>query len=98
MLGVRRKTELEEGKMLIRMSSKGQVVLPADIRRKYRLDAGAELELLDVGDHLVVWPVSTNAVSHLRGLLAAGPGEQSLVDALMKSRAAERAAVIAAED
>jgi AbrB family looped-hinge helix DNA binding protein len=98
MLGVMRRSKLEEGKMRIRMSSKGQVVLPAEIRRKYRLGAGSELELLDVGDHLLAWPVSADPVSRLKGLLAAGPGEESLVEALMKSRAAERAALKALGD
>ena len=92
MLGVECKSELEEGKMRIRVSSKGQVVLPAEIRRKFRLEAGSELELLDMGDHLVAWPVRTDPVARLRGLLAAGPGERSLIEALMETRAAERAA------
>jgi AbrB family looped-hinge helix DNA binding protein len=92
MLGLTCKTDTEEGKMRIRVSSKGQVVLPAEIRRKYRLSAGSELELLDVGDHLLAWPVAADPVSRLRGLLAAGPGERSLIEALMESRGAERAA------
>jgi AbrB family looped-hinge helix DNA binding protein len=76
--------------MRLRMSSKGQVVLPAEVRRKYRLAAGAELELLDAGDHLVVWPAAVDPVARLKGLLAAGPGEESLLSALAESRAAER--------
>jgi AbrB family looped-hinge helix DNA binding protein len=92
MLGVIRRSEREEGKMRIRMSSKGQVVLPAEIRRKYRLGAGSELELVDVGDHLLAWPVAADPVSRLRGLLAAKPGERPLTEALLEARAAERAA------
>ena len=93
MLRMMRKTDAEEGKMKIRVSSKGQVVLPAEIRRKYRLEAGSELELLDLGDHLVAWPAATDRVARLRGLLAAEPGEESLLDTLMEARTAERAAL-----
>jgi AbrB family looped-hinge helix DNA binding protein len=75
--------------MRVKMSSKGQVVLPAEVRRKYRLDAGAELELVDAGDHLVVWPAAVDPVGRLKGLLAAMPGERSLVEALLASRRAD---------
>jgi AbrB family looped-hinge helix DNA binding protein len=76
--------------MRIHMSSKGQVVLPSEVRRRYGLAAGAELELVDAGDHLVVWPASADPVSRLKGLLAAGPGEASLLAALAESRADDR--------
>ena len=75
--------------MRIRMSSKGQVVLPAAVRRKYGLSAGDELELADAGDHLVVWPAAPDPVTRLQGFLSARPGETSLVDALLESRRAD---------
>ena len=75
--------------MRLRMSSKGQVVLPAEVRRKYGLAAGAELDLVDAGDHLVVWPAAVDPVIRLKGLLAAAPGERSLVAALLESRKAD---------
>jgi AbrB family looped-hinge helix DNA binding protein len=75
--------------MRIRMSSKGQVVLPAGVRRKYGLAAGDELELVDAGDHLVVWPTVADSAARLRGLLSAGPGEKSLTQALRESRTAD---------
>lgn len=75
--------------MRIRMSSKGQVVLPAGVRRRYGLSAGDELELVDAGDHLVVWPAAVKPVARLRGLLSAGPGQKSLVDTLLEARKAD---------
>lgn len=72
--------------MHLRMSSKGQVVLPAAVRRRYGLRPGVELELVDAGDHLVIRPRETDDVAVLTGLLRAGPGERSLVDALLESR------------
>ena len=75
--------------MRIRISSKGQVVLPAGIRRKYGLAAGSELELVDAGDHLVVWPAASDPVIRLRGFLSARPGERSLVEAVLETRRAD---------
>ena len=34
--------------MRIRISSKGQVVLPAEMRRRYGLAAGDELEIVEI--------------------------------------------------
>lgn len=68
------------------MSSKGQVVLSPGIRRKCRLSAGDELELVDAGDHLAVWPAPADPVTRLRGLLAASPSQRSLVESLLESR------------
>ena len=76
--------------MRLHMSSKGQVVLPSEVRRKYGLSAGTELELVDAGDHLVVWPAAADPVARLKGLLAPRPGERSLVQALFESRRADR--------
>ena len=72
--------------MRVRMSSKGQVVLPAEVRRRYGLTAGDELELVDTGDHLVLRPGESDPVGRLKGLLAAQKGQRSLVDALLEAR------------
>jgi AbrB family looped-hinge helix DNA binding protein len=42
--------------MITRISSKGQVVLPAELRRQDRLEAGQEFEIerLDAGDYRLV--------------------------------------------
>ena len=78
--------------MHVRMSSKGQIVLPSEVRRRYGLHAGAELELVDAGDHMVIRPCATDAVALLTGLLRAGSGERSLVEALLEARRSDAAA------
>lgn len=40
-----------------KVSMKGEIVLPAAIRRKYGIDAGKEVEILDFGKELVIVPV-----------------------------------------
>jgi AbrB family looped-hinge helix DNA binding protein len=56
------------------VSSKGQIVLPAALRRKLGLGAGAKIELFEEGDGLkllVVRPMPTTDVASLAGLVAA---------------------------
>lgn len=56
------------------VSSKGQVVLPAALRRRLGLGAGAKIEVADEGDSLrlrVVRPVVSMDVTGLAGMVAA---------------------------
>ena len=56
------------------VSSKGQIVLPAALRRSLGLGAGAKLEVIVEGDGLklrVVRPVLTVDVASLAGMVAA---------------------------
>ena len=43
--------------MPVKVSTKGQVVLPAEIRKKYDIGAGKEVEVLDFGGEIVIVPV-----------------------------------------
>jgi len=43
--------------MPVKVSTKGQVVLPAEIRKKYDIGAGKEVEILDFGGEIVIVPV-----------------------------------------
>ena len=40
-----------------KVSMKGEIELPAAIRRKYGIDAGKEVEILDFGKEIVIVPV-----------------------------------------
>lgn len=56
------------------VSSKGQIVLPADIRRRLGMGAGARVEVLEEADGLklrVVRPVVTADLSGLAGMVKA---------------------------
>jgi len=43
--------------MPVRISTKGQIVLPAELRKKYDIEAGKEVEILDFGGEIVIVPV-----------------------------------------
>lgn len=39
---------------VVKLSSKGQIVIPKEVRKKHRLDRGTDLVLLESGDALVL--------------------------------------------
>lgn len=56
------------------VSSKGQIVLPAALRRRLGMGAGARLEVLEESDGLklrVVRPIATADLSGMAGMVAA---------------------------
>jgi AbrB family looped-hinge helix DNA binding protein len=71
------------------ISSKGWIVIPADMRKKYALRSGARIMLVDYGGVLTIVPVMSDpVVEEAAGMLEGGP---SLVKALLEERAQERA-------
>ncbi|EEB74151.1 AbrB/MazE/SpoVT family DNA-binding domain-containing protein [Thermococcus sp. AM4] len=51
----------------VRVSSKGQIVLPKAIREKFGIKEGDELEVLDFGNEIVIVPVKKDI--ELMGIL-----------------------------
>lgn len=73
------------------MSSKGQVVIPARIRRKYGLKEGTRLNFLVEEGRFVVQPVTKDFIDSFCGIFKSKPGEKTAVQELLEDRAAERA-------
>ncbi len=69
------------------VSSKGWVVIPADIRKKYDLRPGDRVMLVDYGGVLAIVPSLPRPVADSAGLLKGGP---SLTKALLAEHARER--------
>ncbi|MCS6844445.1 MAG: AbrB/MazE/SpoVT family DNA-binding domain-containing protein [Caldilineales bacterium] len=70
------------------ISSKGWIVIPAELRKKYGLHPGERVSLVDYGGVLAIVPCPAEPVRNARGRLK---GDRSLVEALMRERAQERA-------
>lgn len=51
------------------VTSKGQLVIPAELRRKHGINSGTRVRFEDIDGGIVVRPVSSNAISRLRGIL-----------------------------
>ena len=73
--------------MTLKISSKGWVVIPAELRKKYHLSAGDEVNIVDYGGVLALIPVVDDPVSKAAGMLK---GDTSLTQALLEEREKER--------
>ena len=73
------------------MTSKGQVVIPARLRRKYGLKEGTKLNFSEEEGRFIVQPVTKEFIDSFCGIFKPKHGEKSAVQELLEDRAAERA-------
>jgi AbrB family looped-hinge helix DNA binding protein len=69
----------------VRVSSKGQVVIPIEVRTRYGIDTGTELELREGSGYVTLHPLPENPIAAARGFLRTGQ-QQSLTEALLQSK------------
>jgi AbrB family looped-hinge helix DNA binding protein len=50
-------------------SVKGQIVIPAELRRKYGIKAGTRITVIDTGEAIVLKPVNEESLKRLQGTL-----------------------------
>ena len=70
-----------------RISAKGGVVIPAPLRKKYRLQPGDQVRIVDYGSGLALVPALGDPIEEAQGMLA---GPTSLVEALLTQRTEDR--------
>jgi len=72
------------------VSSKGQLVIPAELREAMGIEPGTRVEIRQQGEELILRPATTETVrrvlSRLRGMTAGG---FSMADALIAERRAD---------
>ncbi len=73
--------------MALKVSAKGWVVIPAELRKKYDLHPGVEVQVVDYGGVLALVPQLTQPVQEAAGMLK---GRKSLTQALLSQRRAEQ--------
>ena len=71
----------------VKTSSKGQVVIPVEIRKKLGIKPGQMVNLTLEGEKAVITPLPEDPIKALRGSLK---GKSSLTKALLKERKEER--------
>jgi AbrB family looped-hinge helix DNA binding protein len=58
----------------VTFTSKGQLVIPAEIRRKHKIEAGTKVKVLeDEFGRIVLQPITDEYIDRVRGMLADGP-------------------------
>jgi len=72
------------------VSSKGQVVIPAELREEYGLDKGTPATWTEEEGRLVLTPMTMKRIREIRGFLKPRPGEASMFDELFAERERER--------
>ena len=73
--------------MILTISNKGWVVIPAELRKKYNLTPGSEVMIVDYGGALAIVPVPKNPIKAGRGFIK---GKPSLYTDLKKDREIEK--------
>lgn len=68
---------------IVKASSKGQIVIPAKLRRKYNIYQGSKINVLDGDGEIILRPVLQDAVQQARGMFRGGV---SSIQELMKER------------
>ena len=69
------------------VTSKGQLVIPARLRRRFGIRKGTLVSFLEDNGRLIVQPVTPEFIGSLRGSLK---GEPSILKALLEERKRER--------
>jgi AbrB family looped-hinge helix DNA binding protein len=71
----------------MKVSQKGWVVIPREIRERYGIRPGDKVQVVDYGGSIAVIPALRDPVRALRGILKGGP---SLTKALLEERRRDR--------
>lgn len=53
----------------VKVSTKGQIVIPTEIRKKYEIKSGMEVEILDFGKEIVLVPIKGDPIRTAKGLI-----------------------------
>ena len=67
----------------VTISSKGQLVIPAELREAMRIKPGMRFAVIRERNQIILRPIDGQLVNELRGMTAGGP---SMTDALLKGR------------
>ena len=76
--------------METRVNSKGQIVIPAALRHKYRIKEGTKIIVTDNGDSITLKPIIEPYLRSLRGSLKGKGLLKALVEERRKDREREK--------
>jgi len=69
---------------------KGQIVIPASLRRKYGIKNGTKIIVTDIGDAIVLKPVTEQYLKNLQGSLKGKGGLKIMVEERRKDKEREK--------
>jgi AbrB family looped-hinge helix DNA binding protein len=68
------------------VTTKGQLVIPAKLRRKYSIRKGTKVAFVEDGDRLVLQPITAEFIRNLRGCLKGSRALEVLYDERRRER------------
>lgn len=71
----------------VKTLAKGQIVIPVEIRKKYRIEPGTELQIMEYGGIVYLIPAVEDSIGAACGIL---PPKPSLAERLLRDRKKER--------
>ncbi len=72
---------------LVSVTEKGQIVIPAPLRRKFRIEKGSKVRIEEVeGGIMLIRPIPDDPVEKSKGILK---GKDSLLESLLEDRRKE---------
>jgi len=71
----------------VKVLNKGQIVIPASIRKKYAIKPGNRIQMFEYGRLIYIVPHADDPVNEAKGCL---PAEPSLSEELLADRKRER--------
>jgi AbrB family looped-hinge helix DNA binding protein len=82
----------KEYKMETTATQKGQIVIPASVRRKMGIRKGTriKIEVDENTNHIILMPMTRDSLRRFRGLLKVKPGEKTATQQLQLDRAEDR--------
>lgn len=57
---------------IVKTTVKGQIVIPAKLRKKYHISKGTRVKIVDRNGEIVIKPLLTNPVKEARGIFGEG--------------------------
>ncbi|HVM62450.1 MAG TPA: AbrB/MazE/SpoVT family DNA-binding domain-containing protein [Verrucomicrobiae bacterium] len=72
------------------VTSKGQLAIPAKLRRKYNIKKGTRVNFIETDGKIVMQPVTREYIREFRGMYKLKPGEKPATQELLEDRAEDR--------
>lgn len=72
------------------VTSKGQLAIPAKLRRKYNIKKGTRVNFVEVNGKIVMQPVTREYIREFRGIYKLKPGEKPATQQLLEDRAEDK--------
>lgn len=71
------------------VTSKGQLAIPAKLRRKYNIKKGTRVNFIDANGKIVMQPVTREYIESFCGIFKRKPGSKPVTEQLIEEHAEE---------